>query len=126
MHAFKRRSAGRQVRRLTVLLAGLISVFCLVAAPAGASWAVYYEGNLAYNTWYQTPGYWTYTQNWVDGTSGVTYWANMKNSSGTTVAQGGGLSSVTIYYSGGQNVSPGCKQTSSGGGARYTSCWAWY
>ncbi len=126
MHACKRGRSRRHGRRLTLLFAGLVSVFCLAAAPAGASWAVYYEGTLPTNTWYQTPGYWSYTQNWVDGTSGVTYWARMLNSSGAVMAQGGGLSSVTLYYNGGGYVSPGCRQTKSGGGSYYTSCWAWY
>jgi hypothetical protein len=126
LHAFKERSARRHRRRLALLLAGLVSAFGLAAAPAGASWAVYYEGTLASNTWYDTPGYWSYTQNWVDGTSGVTYYARMRNSSHVVVAQGGGLSSVIIYYNGGGYVSPGCKQTKAGGGSYYTSCWAWY
>ena len=126
LNAFNRRLARRIGGRFLVLLAGIASVFCLVAGPAGASWAVYYEGTLAYNTWYNTPGYWSYTQNWVDGTSGVTYFARMRNSSGTVVAQGGGLSGVTVYYNGGQMVSPGCMHLKNGGGSTYTSCWAWY
>lgn len=123
---WKRRSRARSGARLRLLclVGAALGASGLFASPAGATWAVYYQANLAANTWYDTPGYWSYTQNSVDGVEGVWYAARFRNSAGTTLSSASGISSIAIYYYGGSYVSPGCKNY--GPGSVFTSCWAWY
>lgn len=86
----------------------------------------YYDGYLAQQTWYDTPGYWTYTDDYVYGANnGLTYSGRFKNSYGQLLGQGSAINSLWMTIYGAGYVSVGCKNAG-GGSAPYTSCWAWY